>query len=125
MRKEARQRLIAFCLGLPFAYEDYPFDNITDPGAWTVMRHSINRKSFAYIYERGGSLCVNLKADPLDADFLRHTFEAVSPGYHMNKTHWITVAVGGDVPWEQIEELIRRSYDLIKPKRTKAFSGVE
>jgi len=25
-------------LAFPAAYEDYPFDDITDPGKWTVMR---------------------------------------------------------------------------------------
>jgi len=37
-----RQELIDFCLTFPAAYEDYPFDVITDPGKWTVMRHGTN-----------------------------------------------------------------------------------
>lgn len=56
-----RQDLIDFCLTFPAAYEDYPFDDIADPGAWTVMRHRANKKSFALIYERNGKLCANLK----------------------------------------------------------------
>ena len=115
----ARKRFIAFCLSLPFSYEDYPFDDFTDPGAWTVMRHQQNRKSFAFIYERGGKLCINLKANPLDADFLRASFEAITPAYHMNKTHWITVLVGVDARSELIEELIRHSFNLTKPKKPR------
>ena len=38
-----RQELIAYCLTFPAAYEDYPFDSITDAGAWTVMRHKANK----------------------------------------------------------------------------------
>ncbi len=34
---------------------------------------------------------MNLKCDPDEALFLRDTFAAVIPGYHMNKTHWNTV----------------------------------
>ena len=59
-----RRELIDFCLTFPAAYEDYPFDDITDAGAWTVMRHRSNKKSFAFIYERYGKLRINLKCDP-------------------------------------------------------------
>lgn len=58
-----RRELIDYCLSLPLAYEDYPFDDVVDDGAWTVMRHKANKKSFALIYERHGKLCVNLKCD--------------------------------------------------------------
>ena len=111
-----RQELIDYCLTFPTAYEDYPFDDVTDAGAWTVMRHKANKKSFALIYERGGRLCVNLKCDPLEADFLRQIYEDVTPAYHMNKTHWNTVTTGGDVPDDALERMIERSYDLIKPR---------
>ncbi|MCL2299892.1 MAG: hypothetical protein FWC27_07070 [Firmicutes bacterium] len=52
-----RQDLIDFCLTFPGAYEDYPYDKISQPGSVTVMRHSANKKSFATIYERKGRLC--------------------------------------------------------------------
>ena len=115
-----RQELVDFCLTFPAAYEDYPFDDITDPGKWTVMRHRTNRKSFALIYERHGKLYVNLKCDPFEADFLRQAFEDVTPGWHMNKTHWNTISLGGDVPEDELKRQIGRSYDLIKPKPRKS-----
>jgi len=119
-----RQELIDYCLAFPEAYEDYPFDSITDPGKWTLMRHGGNKKSFALIYERGGRLCINLKCDPFDASFLRQAFTDVTPGYHMDKTHWNTVTLGGDVPVEELKQMIWWSYDLIKPKRKgKAIAG--
>ena len=115
----ARQDLIGFCLTFPSAYEDYPFDGITDEGAWTVMRHHTNKKSFALIYERNGKLCVNLKCNPIEADLLRRIFADVTPAYHMNKTHWNTVIVGGGVPDEELRRMIEQSYNLIKPKVNK------
>ena len=114
-----RQSIIDFCLTLPAVYEDYPFAKITDIGIWTVMRHRTNKKTFAYIYEMNGKLCVNLKCDTLEADFLRQMFTDVTPGYHMNKAHWNTIIIGGDVPDEQLERMITHSYDLIKPKTRK------
>ena len=115
-----RQELIDHCLTFPSAYEDYPFDNVADPGAWTVMRHRVNRKSFALIYERNEKLCVNLKCDPLEADFLRQMFEGVTPAYHMNKEHWNTIVVGSDLSDSELFRQIEHSYDLIKPKAAGA-----
>lgn len=111
-----RQELIDFCLMFPFTYEDYPFDDVTDDGAWTVMRHKTNKKSFAFIYERSKKLCVNLKCDPSEADFLRQAFKDVTPGFHMNKIHWNTVYLNGDVPEDELKRMIEQSYNLIKPK---------
>lgn len=114
-----RQELVDYCLTFPAAYEDYPFDKIADDNPWTVMRHLTNKKSFALIFERHGKLCVNLKCKPLEADFLRQAYEAVIPGFHMNKEHWNTVVLGGDVPEEELKWMIGQSYDLIKPKGKK------
>ena len=83
------------------------------------MRHSANKKTFAMIYERHGKLCVNLKCNPMEAEFLRQAFKDVTPGYHMNKTHWNTIDVGGDVPDSELQRMIEHSYDLIKPKVRK------
>ena len=121
-----RQQLIDYCLTLPGSYEDYPFDGLTDPGKWTVMRHEANTKSFALIFERAGRLCINLKCDPEVAEWLRLEFADVIPGYHMNKVHWNTILVGGDVPDDELEHMIVESYDLIKPKSTRrAVNPVE
>lgn len=111
-----RQEIIDYCLTLPAAYEDYPFDDVLDDNACTVMRHRQNKKSFALIMRHGGELYLNLKCDPLEADFLRGVYKSVIPGYHMNKTHWNTVIIGGDVPEDELKRMIEYSYDLIKPK---------
>lgn len=106
--EETRKKWIAYCLTFPAAYEDYPFD-----GNWTAMRHSANKKTFAFIYERNGQLCLNLKCDPFAADFLRQAYPSVTAAYHMNKTHWNTVILDGSVPDSEVEKMIADSYNLI------------
>ena len=110
-----RQQLIDFCLGFPESYEDYPFSELTGPKLWTVMRHRVNKKGFAHIFEREDKLFINLKCDPLEADFLRSVFDEVTPAYHMNKNHWNSVEIGGKLPIGELERMIAMSYDLIKP----------
>lgn len=109
-----RTEWIAYCLTLPGSYEDYPFGE-----EWTVMRHRENRKSFALIYERNGIWWANLKAEPMEADFLRSAFSGVQPAYHMNKTHWNSVALDGSVPEEEVRRMIRRSFELTMPHRNR------
>ncbi|MCI8497092.1 MAG: MmcQ/YjbR family DNA-binding protein [Clostridiales bacterium] len=107
-----RRQLTDLCLTLPDAFEDYPFEDEN----WTVVRHRSNRKLFAMVYERDGKLYLNLKCDPMQADLLRSSFAGITPGYHMNKTHWNTVDPNSDVPLSEIQRMIRLSYDLTMPK---------
>jgi len=111
-----RQEIIDFCLTLPYAYEDYPFDPVKDDKACTVMRHGQNKKIFALVMKHGDELYLNLKCDPMEADFLRGVFESVIPGFHMNKRHWNTVIIGGDVPDDEVWRMVEESYNLIAPK---------
>lgn len=109
-----KQELIAYCLTFPSAYEDYPFDDQT-----AVMRHRSNTKMFALIAEREGKVYINLKCDPIKADFLRTVYQSVTPGFHMNKTHWNSVDPGGDVPRDELFQQIQESFDLTAPKGKK------
>ena len=104
-----RREIIELCLTFPGAYEDYPFGE-----DWTLIRHSLGRRSFAIIYERNGDLCVNLKCEPMQAEFWRKVYTGVTPGYHMNKTHWNTAVIGSDLPKEELAEMIRDSYELTR-----------
>jgi len=112
-----KKDLIEYCLTFPGAYEDYPFDkDSTAANAWTVMRHSKSKKSFAFIFERGGFVNINLKCEPMEADFLRSVYHSVIPAYHMNKVHWNGIIVDGSIPDEEIFNWIQNSYDITKPK---------
>jgi predicted DNA-binding protein (MmcQ/YjbR family) len=60
---------------------------------------------------------LTLKCDPEHGEALRGEHGAITPGYHMNKRHWITVALDGSVPRKLVTELIEDSFDLVAPKR--------
>lgn len=110
-----RKEVIASCLLLGDAFEDYPFD---DPN-WTAIRHISNRKTFAFICERCGNIWINVKAEPLRADFWRDAYSAVVPAYHMNKRHWISIILDGSMSDADVLSLIQDSYDLTANKRRK------
>ena len=56
---------------------------------------------------------INLKCDPEMGAELRERYPAVQRGYHMNKKHWITVAMDGSVPEKLLKAWIEASYDLV------------
>ncbi|MDQ5929064.1 MAG: hypothetical protein QG594_842 [Bacteroidota bacterium] len=56
---------------------------------------------------------VNLKCEPDKALELRAAYDAIEPGFHMNKKHWNTVAINQDVHDQLIKELITDSYELV------------
>jgi predicted DNA-binding protein (MmcQ/YjbR family) len=105
---KTRAELITYCLTYPEAYEDYPFRD----HQWTVIRHRKNKKVFAWIYERDGKVCINLKCDPEWVEFWRNAFSGVLPGYHLNKKYWNTILLDGSVPDEDIRRMIGESFDL-------------
>ena len=121
-----KRELIDLCLEFNGAYEDYPFELLTDtPDAWALLRHKGNRKSFASITVHQGRLMINLKSNPFEADILRQTFKDITPGYHMNKDHWNSVYPDGDVPPELLRALIEKSYELTKPKLKRKLGGAQ
>lgn len=103
-----RKEATAACLDFGLCYEDYPFHDVN----WTVMRHNGTGKTFAFIYEHRGNMCINLKLPPQKCAWLQQNYAQITPGYHMNKRHWVTVILDGTLPDEFIVSLIGESYDL-------------
>ena len=61
---------------------------------------------------------VDLKCDPILIGSLRKE-AGYFPAYHMSKASWITVALDGSVPDEQIKMLLDMSYDATARKVKK------
>ena len=61
---------------------------------------------------------LNLKADPRLIGPQREK-PGFFPAYHMNKEHWITAALDGSAPEDEIKILLAMSYDLTA--MTRAF----
>jgi predicted DNA-binding protein (MmcQ/YjbR family) len=104
-----------FCLSLEQATETFPFGEET-----SVFKTSGNGKVFALSALDGIPLEVSLKLDPEDSVALRAEFPQITPGYHLNKKHWVTIDLSGGVPDDLVEDLLRGSHDLVRPKRPRA-----
>lgn len=91
--------------------------------SFLVFRHGGNRKWFAVIMDipgknldlpgEGEISVVNLKCDTRLIGSFREE-QGSFPGWHMNKAHWISVALDGTVEDEKIKFLVDMSYELTK-----------
>ncbi|MFJ4986603.1 MmcQ/YjbR family DNA-binding protein [Streptomyces sp. NPDC088732] len=75
--------------------------------------HKVAGKVFMLMTDMPGRPVLILKADPDDATALRKRYPDITPGYHMNKTHWITVQGGDTIDDKLVEELVTDSYRLV------------
>jgi predicted DNA-binding protein (MmcQ/YjbR family) len=96
-----------YILSMPNAYLDYPF------GESTAVYKAANGKMFALITEGSQPLRLSLKADPQLAVILRDKYESVQPGYHLNKKHWNTILLTGQLDEQEVYDLIRHSFELV------------
>lgn len=100
------ETLRTYLLQKPGATEDFPFDS-------TTLVIKVSGKMFALVGINDEPLRLNLKCDPIKAEFLRENHAAVLPGYHMNKRHWNTVVLDGTIPDDEIALMIDDSYHLV------------
>jgi len=94
---------------LPGAYLDHPFGP-----DWDVYK--VRGKVFMLQTEITREAIVVLKSAPADGVALRDAYTDITPGYHMNKRHWITLNPGGTLDKQLIEDLVTESYLLVIEK---------
>ncbi len=95
-----------FVLSMPNTKLDYPFGE-------NVAVYKVDDKMFALISEKSDPLQISLKCDSLLAETLREKYETVLPGYHLNKKNWNTIILTGQLSWEEVQDLIKLSYNLV------------
>lgn len=99
-----------YLLSLPGARLAYPFG----PGVAVYQAGSDDpAKMFALIAEGTTPLRLSLKCDPQLAEVLRARYESVMPGEHLNKKHWNTLILSGQLSQAEIIDLINLSYRLV------------
>jgi len=96
-----------YLLSLPNAKLEYPFGE-------SVAVYKVGEKMFALVAEKSDPVRLSLKSDPQLAEVLRDKYETVMPGHHLNKKHWNTIVLTGQLDWQEIKDLIRHSYELVK-----------
>ncbi|HEU4966253.1 MAG TPA: MmcQ/YjbR family DNA-binding protein [Candidatus Saccharimonadales bacterium] len=100
-----------YILSMPNAVREYPFGE-------GVAVYKVGDKMFALMSEEKTPVNLSLKCDPQLSKVLRERYESVMPGYHLNKKHWNTIVLSGQLGWEEVQDLIRHSYLLVTGEST-------
>lgn len=100
------EQIREYCLKKRGVTEEFPFDEET-------LVFKVMGKIFLLASLESIPLQINLKCNPENAVEIREEYEAVQPGYHMNKKHWNTISIDGSVPAKKIFEWIDNSYRLV------------
>lgn len=101
-----------YCLSFSGIAEEFPFDE-------TTLVFKVMGKMFAFC-DVDEFESINLKCDPVKAVELREEYPGlVEPGYHMNKKHWNTISMQGNLQDDLIKKWIKDSYDLVVAKLPK------
>ena len=118
-----RQELEKYIVDTYGVKPEYPWSKYP---TFAVFRQETNQKWFAVIMtidkrklgikENGKIDVVNVKCEP---NFAASTWEqqGIYPAYHMNKEHWLTVALDGSVLEENLKFLLALSFDLTDSKK--------
>lgn len=109
--REVAEELPASTMGHPFGPEYEVF--------------KVKGKVFMLLTEVPGDPIVVLKSDPEDSEALRQEHSDITPGYHMNKRHWITLEPGQTVDTGLVRELVTESYRLVVAGLPRAGQPVD
>lgn len=103
-----------------FLWQKYP--------DYAVLRSKKNKKWYALIasvpmeklgFESSKNVDIlNVKCDPIMIGSLvdnKRYFRA----YHMNKEHWITLILNGEIPIQEIFSMINLSFEIVNTKKKK------
>lgn len=105
-------------LGQPGVTRTWPFGPDAD-----VFK--VGGKVFLVTTDGPGSPLITLKCAPEDGEALRAQHATITPGYHMNKRHWVSVAAGPGITPELVEELVLDAYDLVVATLPRAQRPVD
>lgn len=112
--------LYTHCLQYPGSSHDFPFGP-------EVAVFRVAGKMFALCNPQQVPLKINLKCEPVLAELLREKYQAVAPGWHMNKRHWNTITVGEDLNDAEVLAQVDQSYVLVTaslPQKTQRSLGL-
>ena len=97
---------IRTAMALPAVDETQPF------GADSLV-YKVVGKMFVMATELRGVPIVNLKCAPPHGAALVRDHDEITPGWHMDKRHWITLAPGDGIDETLVEDLVGNAYDLV------------
>jgi predicted DNA-binding protein (MmcQ/YjbR family) len=116
MSQSLQQELRDFAFGLPEAWEDHP---------WGESVAKVGKKVFVFFGQGAapdGTASFSVKLPDSHEEALALPFTE-TPGYGLDRGHWVTVHAPADAPPEMLTAWIEESYRTVAPKALKQRLG--
>lgn len=107
-----KEKLEKYLLSMKGAESSYPFGS-------EALVFKVMGKMYALVSQHDEIPRVTLKVNPADGEVLTSQYACIKPGYYMNKKHWVTISLTGELPSGVLKDLADASYDLVVVKLTK------
>lgn len=98
------------------AYEGSVIDDTVGDGMRAYRYGDSDGDIIALVYKGTSPLKVSLRCDRSLSKLLRGKYETVLPAEHLNKKYWITILCTGQLPIDELLDLLRHSYLLTTDK---------
>jgi predicted DNA-binding protein (MmcQ/YjbR family) len=96
-----------YCLAKPGVEKDYKLE-------WEATRYMIRGKMFLMRgTDKEGKPIITVKLEPTHGELLREQFQDIIPGYYMNKLHWNSLYLEGNVPDKVVRDMIDNSHKIV------------
>jgi predicted DNA-binding protein (MmcQ/YjbR family) len=106
-----------YCLAKKGATEDYKQE-------WDAIRYMVRGKMFAMAgNDADGEAIISMKLEPEYGIELREKYKYIVPGYYLNKIHWSSLYLNGNVPAEILKKMLDMSYELIFSSLSKKIQN--
>jgi predicted DNA-binding protein (MmcQ/YjbR family) len=97
----------AYCLAKNGVEKDYKVE-------WQATRYMIKGKMFAMQGgDKEGKPIITVKLEPEFGTLLRNQYKDITAGYYMNKEHWNSLYLDGEVPNEVLRDMLDQAYRLV------------
>lgn len=109
-----------YCLAKKGVEKDYKAE-------WEADRYMIKGKMFAMRgADKEGKPILTVKLEPVYGESLRQAHKDIVPGYYMNKLHWNSLYLEGDVPDGVLRDMLDNAYDtVLRAFSKKALAEIE
>ncbi|UKI38824.1 MAG: MmcQ/YjbR family DNA-binding protein [Alistipes putredinis] len=111
-----------FCLSFDGAVEKMPFSGSNDKYNRDILCFYVRERWFCFVNISVFDFCC-VKCAPDKAQELQSAYMGITPGWHMNKKHWISIRFDSDVPDRTIRELVCGSYEIVAAKAGKKIKA--
>lgn len=102
-----------YCISKRGVEKDYKLE-------WDANRYMIRGKMFAMQGgDKEGRPIITVKLEPTYGELLRAQYSHIIPGYYMNKEHWNSLYLEGDVPDYVLKDMIDKSYRIVLSSLSK------